>query len=164
MDMLNVSFLEEYKRLDRLCCEIYRADKGITSYIEDMKSKELTECQFPHTWNSDLSNLLRLRKIRNQLTHEIGTLNVPLCTQADVDWLQGFRQKIYQAADPLALLHKMQSREDSSKPASYMRDAVKPDFTADDKRLPVGFWVMVAVCGLFTLGIIVGLVCLAVYH
>ena len=40
---LNNEFIEEYKRLDRLCRGIYNSDKGITNYIDDMRSSSQGE-------------------------------------------------------------------------------------------------------------------------
>lgn len=103
---MNEIFLEEYKRLDKLCREIYQSEKGITSYIDDMKSVSAHKSIYVPNWNPDLKNLIKLRHIRNQLTHEVGTLNVSMCTQSDIDWLKEFYNRILNTKDPLSLLTK----------------------------------------------------------
>ena len=34
-----MSFMESYKRLDKICKEMYEVDKGVTAYIDDMEEK-----------------------------------------------------------------------------------------------------------------------------
>jgi hypothetical protein len=110
VQQLNMAFLETYKRLDQLCRDLYRDDKGVSSYIEHMKSAGAR--QSPH-WNATLQTLIRLRHIRNQLTHEVGTLDQPLCTAEDIQWLQQFHHSIINRTDPIALLRKANSRQHS---------------------------------------------------
>lgn len=71
---LNNEFIEEYKRLDRLCRGIYNSDKGITNYIDDMSSSSGLGAGGVVGWNDDFQNLKRLRHIRNSLTHDVGTM------------------------------------------------------------------------------------------
>ena len=113
MNNLNFIFLEEYKHLDKLCSELYDGQPGITSYINDMKSINLDNaCRVPN-WKADLSNLIRLRHIRNHLAHTEGAFNEKLCTNDDVDWVKDFRGRILKQDDPLAML-----REHSHTPKS----------------------------------------------
>ena len=57
-------------------------------------------------WKSDLSNLIRLRHIRNHLAHTEGAFDEKLCTSDDVNWMKDFRNRILKQTDPLALLQK----------------------------------------------------------
>lgn len=138
MASINSSFLEEYKRLDKLCREMYKSDIGITNYINDMKYAALFESRRIPNWNSDLSNLIRLRHIRNQLTHEIGTLDISMCTQNDVDWLVDFRGRILQASDPIAMLHKHKVREAQPVSVAYEMHTVESAPTDAEKKAPIG--------------------------
>lgn len=101
---LNDTFLEEFKRLDKLCKEMYRSDKGITSYIEDMKHVSPYESRCIPNWDFDLKQLTNLRHLRNRLTHDVGTLNINMCTQSDINWLHSFYGRIFNQTDPIALL------------------------------------------------------------
>lgn len=106
MSNLNNDFLEEYKQLDKLCREIYSSEKGVTSYLDEMKSVPESEWRGIPNWNSDLRRLSTLRHLRNCLTHEVGTLNEYICMKEDVDWLKEFYNRIFILNDPLSLLRK----------------------------------------------------------
>ena len=105
MSKLNDDFLEAFKRLDKICREMYMNEKGVTSYINDMENTPQYESLYIANWNTDLRQLKRLRHLRNQLTHEVGTLNTDMCTQSDIDWLKSFCWRIFNRTDPLALLY-----------------------------------------------------------
>lgn len=105
MEHLNMRFLEEYKRLDKLCKEIYRADRGISSYIDDMKASNRSGNYTIPGWSSDLDQLIRLRHLRNKLTHEVGTTDLPICTENDIQWVADFHSRILSRTDPIAKLY-----------------------------------------------------------
>lgn len=105
MANLNIAFLETYKRLDNLCKDLYRTETGVTSYIDEMRSTPASLAGFVPDWNFQLGQLRRLRHIRNQLTHESGTLDSLLCTQEDINWLNAFYQSLLNQTDPIALLY-----------------------------------------------------------
>jgi len=106
MTELNILFLEEYKNLDRLCQDLYQSMNGVTSYIDHMKNTSSSGQYIVPNWDADLKTLIHLRHVRNQLSHNIGTLYTSLCTQEDIDWLIDFRMRILNTSDPLALLAK----------------------------------------------------------
>lgn len=45
MNDLNYVFFEEFKRLDKLCGELYNAPHAVTHYIDDMKSTSWNDCR-----------------------------------------------------------------------------------------------------------------------
>lgn len=103
---MNIHFLEAYKELDKLCRDIYRDDKGVTNYIEDMKSKNAFQTKSVARWNDDLQQLQKSRHLRNSLGHDVGTLEKNLCTQRDIDWITDFKARILNGTDPLTMLRK----------------------------------------------------------
>lgn len=107
MDQQNVAFLETYKRLDKLCRELYDAEKGVTSYIDDLKQQSAIGRQLVPGWDHDLNQLIALRHLRNRLTHEVGTMEEPLCTQEDIKEIETMHQRILSRTDPLAQLRKV---------------------------------------------------------
>ena len=113
MEYNNINFLEEYKRLDNLCRQIYRIDNesGVTSYINDMNTRSLQERTKIPDFNSSLQRLKYLRGLRNKITHELDTLNRNMCTQTDIDWIMDFYDRILHQEDPLAQLHSYNSRK-----------------------------------------------------
>lgn len=107
MRNLNGEFLEEYKLLDKLCREMYGGEKGVTAYIEDMRGTPNYESRHVEGWNEILQVLTRMRHLRNQLTHDVGTMNSAICTPAQIKWLSAFRTAIFDRRDPLAKLQKL---------------------------------------------------------
>lgn len=107
MNDLNYIFFEEYKRLDKLCGELYDAPYGVTHYIDDMKSAPRDSYRRISSWNTDLRELIRLRHIRNYLAHAEGAFHEDVCVQSDIDLIKNFHQRIMNQSDPLAMLSKM---------------------------------------------------------
>ncbi len=98
MSSLNINFLEEYKHLDKLLKDMFGTEKGISDYIDTATTT------YNLQYNSDIKTLKHLRHIRNSLSHDTDTLNAQMCTQADIDWLKDFYQKVYSVSDPLSLI------------------------------------------------------------
>ena len=75
MTQINDEFMEAYKHLDKICREIFSAEKGVTTYIDEMR--EISDgSRFVSSWNNVLNRLIQLRKIRNDYAHEVGNLEV----------------------------------------------------------------------------------------
>ena len=102
----NIFFLEEFKRLDKLCRELYPSSKGVTSYIDDMKSTPGYDSVHIPGWDYDLKMLTKLRRARNHLSHDVDSFAHDMCTQDEIDWLISFRTRILNSSDPLTLLRK----------------------------------------------------------
>ena len=66
MNTINFNFFETYKKLEKICNEVYSSTNGITQYINEMKSVPSSIYQYIPNWKSDLSTLHTLRHIRNQ--------------------------------------------------------------------------------------------------
>ena len=106
MDNLNFKFFEEYKRIDKLCGEIYQSKQGVTDYIDQMKAASWNDYRNIPNWKTDLDQLKRVRHIRNHLAHEEGAFDKTACTQNDIDWMQGFYERIMNQSDPMARLYQ----------------------------------------------------------
>lgn len=157
MNELNIEFLEEYKRIDKLCMEMYRAEKGVTSYIDDMKNTPLHKRKGIYSWDTDFNRLMQLRKIRNQLTHEVGAWDVELCTEEDIEWLITFRQRIFDGDDPLTLAEQS-GYQQIKEP---IRTAEYPAYDLEDYPIPKR-------CGTggiaaFLVAVLVAVVCIFFY-
>ena len=110
MHNLNYIFFEEFKRLDKLCGEIYNSRHGVTDYIDDMKSVPKHRCQYIPNWKNDMEQLMHLRHIRNYLAHTSGAFQEELCTQKDIDLVIDFYNRILTQTDPMALLYKKEQK------------------------------------------------------
>ena len=119
MNDLNYIFFEEFKKLDKLCGELYESPNGVTHYIDDMKAASLDKCSHIPNWKTDLKDLIRLRHIRNHLAHMEGAFNEDICTQNDINWIKNFHQRIMNQSDPLAMLTQtLQEKKQMPKPDS----------------------------------------------
>lgn len=113
MNYLNYEFFDAFKKLDKICRDIYgnslQNKLGVTLYLEDMKTKEhLGHIHVPN-WQADYNHLKHVRNIRNELAHGQTTFSNELCTQKDIDFICKFHAKILQQNDPLTLLRKQLS-------------------------------------------------------
>lgn len=89
---INIEFFDEYKRLDKLCSDIYgKSSGGVTSYINDMASVSSSDAQKILDWNSTYNKLKSLRHIRNQMAHGEGSFDDYVCSYGDIKWLRDFR-------------------------------------------------------------------------
>lgn len=110
MSQINDRYIEAYKQLDKLCMEVFRADKGVTSYIDAMEETRGGAWKVPN-WNNDLQKLKSYRHIRNNYVHEVGSTYSDICTEEDILWLDTFYNAIMQSSDPLAVYRKKTEEE-----------------------------------------------------
>lgn len=108
---INLTFQEEYKRLDKLCKDCFSSVDGVSEYIRQMESAQYSLQRFSASWESDYRMLKRVRWIRNQLSHEVGTLQSNICTQKDLDFVTTFYSKIMSCAAPLAQMRILEENE-----------------------------------------------------
>ena len=128
-------FFESYKKLDRLCSDLYTEKNGISAYIADMETKTSMGHLLVQSWDSDYKNLKHVRWVRNQIAHESDMLQVSETT--DLSFVQDFYDRILSEEDPLTLLRKAEARQKrmrvNSQPQSrpsqssqHSRPAVQP--------------------------------------
>lgn len=108
---LNIEFLEKYKRLDRLCKDYLSSTEGVSEYIRQMESTPWNNRQYVHTWENDYKQLKRIRWVRNQLSHEVGTFNSEICTEDDLNSVQSFYSRIMNGSDPFTIIRKAKIEE-----------------------------------------------------
>ena len=66
----NIIFFDEYKKLDKLCSEMYGKNSGgITCYLNDMMAVPVAQRNRIPEWNQTYDRLRELRHIRNQMAH-----------------------------------------------------------------------------------------------
>ena len=114
---MNNRFLEQYKRADNICRDIYENDSGVTNYINLMRDAKDYKDGEIDGWDATLKTLLRLRSVRNKLTHEVGTLDMELCNGDDVLWLEEFCDSLLAATDPLAEHYRTFNKKKTKKNA-----------------------------------------------
>ncbi len=105
MSKINDEFMEAYKRIDQFCKDALMTDKGITSYIEEMRVKS-DGYRFVPGWNESLNCLVKYRHIRNNYSHEVGSSYSDICEWDDIFWLREFYDSLIHVQDPLSIYKK----------------------------------------------------------
>ena len=118
----SIIFFDEYKKLDKLCSEMYGINSGgVTCYLNDMMAVPVMQRNRIPEWNQTYDRLRELRHIRNQMAHGEGSFEDYPCSEEDVLWLFEFRSKIMHISGPLAV-YRRQTEE------SMHATRVKEDF------------------------------------
>ncbi len=118
----SIIFFDEYKKLDKLCSEMYGINSGgVTCYLNDMMAVPVMQRNRIPEWNQTYDRLRELRHIRNQMAHGEGSFEDYPCSEEDVLWLFEFRSKIMHISDPLAV-YRRQTEE------SMHATRIKEDF------------------------------------
>ena len=100
-----MSFIESYKRLEKLCGEVLRDNRCLSAYIEEMEDTP-RGVFLVRSWSDDFKCLKHYRWLRNRIAHDPGCTEDNMCTEADVLWLDDFYDRIMHQTDPLALYRK----------------------------------------------------------
>ncbi len=95
-----MKFIEEYKKLDNLCKDLFNTPTGITTYIENLEKIK------QYGFYNDYKTLKHYRYIRNQIVHENYATEENMCTKEDTKWIVNFYNRILHQNDPLALYQK----------------------------------------------------------
>ncbi len=110
-----MSFIDSYKRLEKLCSEIYNDNHGITSYIDEMIRNPIGS-RYVHGWDEDLKQLKHYRWVRNQIVHEPSCTEENMCEYRDAPWVENFRSRIMSGTDPLAQYRKSKNSQPTQRP------------------------------------------------
>lgn len=123
----NIIFQEEYKRLDALCRDMFSTGEGVSAYIRAMETASYADRRFCTDWDGVYRQLKHFRWMRNQLAHEVGTLEEEFCTDADIAWIQAFHRRLLDREDPLAVANRAKTAPKTpagvQEPASVSRAA-----------------------------------------
>ena len=101
----DVLFFEQYKRLDKLCGDMYQNNEeqksGVTLYIEDMEAHFLTHTEY-------YKKLKHIRWVRNSIAHD--TLGKAYSEPQDLDTVTTFHKMLLSGSDPLSKLRKPKAK------------------------------------------------------
>ena len=138
MKYLNYEFFDEFKQLDKLCRDIYGKTSdnrlGVSSYIDDMEANSYRGELWVRGWRDDFYQLKKVRHKRNELAHDQVSFSDDVCTQADIDFVRSFRERILNKTDPISLLRRQATRTYSR---SNTRPSPKSSSSASGCFLPV---------------------------
>ena len=113
-----MGFINSYKRLEKLCNEIYDSNHGISAYIDDML-RLTSASRYVSSWDNDLKQLKHYRWIRNQIAHEPNCTEENMCEYGDVQWIDDFYDRIMNQSDPLAMYRKATRPQPVAKPKQH---------------------------------------------
>ena len=99
------ALFDEFKRLEKLCNEIYGEQHGVTLYIKEMESTPGYAARKIFGWDYDLQGLKRVRHIRNAMSHDDSDSDTDYNFE-DVEFIKNFHARIMRGEDPLSLLRK----------------------------------------------------------
>ena len=103
-----MGFIDSYKRLEKLCSEIYNNNRGVSYYIDEMINTPVGARYVPG-WNEDLKRLKHYRWVRNRIAHEPECNEGNMCEPGDAEWLNNFHSRIMAVNDPLAQYRKLRN-------------------------------------------------------
>ena len=113
MQELDNAFFEGYKRLDRLCSDMYGGRNGVSQYIADMETASYEGWFAVSAWDSSYKTLKHLRWVRNQIAHDSGQL--PICEEEDIRDVNDFYDAVMSGQDPLTQLRKYRAAHAAAK-------------------------------------------------
>ena len=101
MDNIEILFFEEYKKLDNLCKDLFKSDRGVSQYIEEMECTPFTKSRLVESWQDDYKMLKHVRWIRNNIAHNNECSG---CSKSDVKSVKDFYKKIINQKDPFSVI------------------------------------------------------------
>ena len=157
MDAIQIELLEEYKYVDAICRDMLGAEKGVSAYIEQLDKTPGTVRYWITEWNDEYRQLKHIRWLRNQIAHSTGSVE---CSQADVDWLKGFHNRLLTQQDLLAKAHRViqESQIQNQQHQAKTILAVAPKQGANvlgSSRRPRKSWILIAVIA--ALAVLIGI-------
>ena len=109
LQLADNEFFEEYKRLDKLCSEMYSCRNGVSEYISQMENSAYQGQFRVSSWTSDYKMLKHVRWVRNQIAHDSGTYQIS--EPEDLAFVRNFYGRIFSGQDSLTLLRSSMNAE-----------------------------------------------------
>ena len=147
MDAIQIELLEEYKYVDAICRDMLGAEKGVSAYIEQLDETPMTVRYWITEWNDEYRQLKHIRWLRNQIAHSTGSVE---CSQADLDWLKGFHNRLLTQQDLLAKARRVIQESQIQRQHQQAKNiaAAAPKRGTNVYRSPRGprkSWILIAV-------------------
>ena len=129
----NIKFQEEYKRLDNLCKDCYDTQEGVSYYIGEMERNWSQGVRYVFAWEDTYYELKRVRWIRNQLAHEIGTFDSDIVEEYDLHFVVELCDKILNREDPLAKIYSANNKFNKVSIATNKTDFINQEISKEDQ-------------------------------
>lgn len=105
--------MDSYKHLDKICGEMFNANRGVSAYIDEMTS--ISDGEFyVSSWEEDLKKLKYCRFVRNRIAHDVACTEDNMCSSEDVECLEDFYSRIMNQTDPLSLYRLAKSKKEKN--------------------------------------------------
>lgn len=119
---LNIKFLEMYKRIDKICRDMFNCKDGITEYINKMEETPFSNYSKVKYWNEFYKEVKNYRWVRNQLAHD-QPLDSNFCEESDMEWLEKFYNDLLNCNDPLTIAYKNgKTIEETKNESNFIED------------------------------------------
>lgn len=126
-------FFEEYKRLNKLCSEIFSCQNGVSEYISQMENDWNNGYKYVSAWNKDFKSLKHIRWVRNRIAHDSDETQIS--NPSDLLFVENFYERIFSGTDPLTLLRKAnKNTEQKKKQKTEYEVQSQPVVTAHKKK------------------------------
>lgn len=134
MQTLDMTFFEEFKRLENICNDKFSCKSGVTEYITQMEQAAEKGRVAVSSWDGDYKTLKHLRWLRNQIAHSAD--EGLFCKQEDLTQLRKFHKRILSQEDPLALLTKAAKPKAKAPAKPKQTQSTAPRSAADTSGKP----------------------------
>lgn len=153
MTKLEIEFLEEYKRLDKLCQDMLSSLSGVSEYINRMESFYKDGSYYIDDWNESYKTLKHLRWLRNNIVHNVDESD---CSLEELETLKYFYRDILMQEDPLARLYKKNKSLEKNKKKLNKVDEDKVVDNKIENKQEINFLLFV--------GLIIIFICLIIFY
>jgi hypothetical protein len=131
MNEIETLFLDEYKRVDAICRDLFRGDRyyrtdgqelfGVSAYLAAMNEVPYARRARFDSWDVEYDRIKRLRDLRNSITHDIAA---SACSYDDLESLEAFHRQLVGATDPYAAYCRAQREAERQKTAAAQTASV----------------------------------------
>ncbi len=109
-----MEFMDSFKRLDKLCSQVYGNDagngkyvSGVAMYINEMRKYSAEASRCVSGWDTYYDYLKYYLSLRNSISHDCGVDEQGLfacgkLSENDAMWLEGFCNAMLEGRDPIA--------------------------------------------------------------
>lgn len=153
MTKLEIEFLEEYKRLDKLCQDMLSSLSGVSEYINRMESFYKDGSYYIDDWNESYKTLKHLWWLRNNIVHNVDESD---CSLEELETLKYFYRDILMQEDPLARLYKKNKSLEKNKKRLNKVDEDKVVDNKIENKQAINFLLFV--------GLIIIFICLIIFY
>lgn len=113
MQTRDMTFFEEFKRLENILNDLFSCKSGVTEYLNRMEQAAARGRSAVPGWDADYRQLKRLRWLRNRIAHDANVNG--LCSPSELTQLRQFHKRVISRDDPLAMLNKAASSKSAAK-------------------------------------------------